>query len=150
MRLAGISYTQSGLVWGKVESLPMLFWLPLSSLTPRCFLPLQLLSQGAAGMSTPQEEVTREREAIVVAETNRVEVVRVAEASIREAAVARERAAADVRDAKDQATLAVREAQERVSRVEVESAAALAFARGEAEDLARRVALLEGELAEVR
>jgi predicted nucleic acid-binding Zn-ribbon protein len=52
-------------------------------------------------MSTPQEEVTREREAIVVAETNRVEVVRVAEASIREAVAARERAAADVRDAKD-------------------------------------------------
>jgi hypothetical protein len=54
-----------------------------------------------------------------------------------------------VRDVEDHAALAEREAQERVSTVEEESTAALASAHGEAEDLAQRVALLEGELAVV-
>jgi hypothetical protein len=49
---------------------------------------------------------------------------------------------------KDRATLAEREAHKRVSRVEAESATALAFAHGEAEGFTRRIALLEGELAE--
>jgi hypothetical protein len=50
----------------------------------------------------------------------------------------------------DQATLVKREAQKRVSRMEVESTVALASACGEAKDLTRRIALLEGELAEAR
>jgi hypothetical protein len=48
----------------------------------------------------------------------------------------------------DRAALAEREPQEWVSRVEAESAAALASARGEEEDLAQRIALLVGELVE--
>jgi hypothetical protein len=55
-----------------------------------------------------------------------------------------------VGDAVAGATLAEWEARERVSRIEVEGAAVLASAHGEAEDLAQRVALLEGELAEAR
>jgi BMFP domain-containing protein YqiC len=53
-----------------------------------------------------------------------------------------------VRDAEDWVALAEREAWERVSRVEVESAVVLASARGEVEDFAQRIALLESELAE--
>jgi hypothetical protein len=75
-------------------------------------------------------------------------VVHVVEASTQEAATARESAAALVRDAKARTTLVEREARERVSRMEAEGASALAFACGEAEDLARRVAFLEGKLAE--
>jgi hypothetical protein len=55
-----------------------------------------------------------------------------------------------VRDVEDRAALAEMEAQERVSTVEAESTATLASAHGEVEDLAQRVALLEGELAVVR
>jgi ABC-type multidrug transport system ATPase subunit len=55
-----------------------------------------------------------------------------------------------VRDAEDWAALAEREVWERVSRVEAEGATALASAHGEAEDLARRIALLKGELAKAR
>jgi hypothetical protein len=50
----------------------------------------------------------------------------------------------------DWATLAEREAQERVSRVETENAVVLASACEDAEGLVRKVALLEGELAEAR
>jgi hypothetical protein len=54
-----------------------------------------------------------------------------------------------VRDAEARAALAEREAWERVLRVEAKSASALASGRGEAEDLAWRMALIEGDLAEV-
>jgi hypothetical protein len=55
-----------------------------------------------------------------------------------------------VEEVEARATLAEREAWERVSKVEVEGAASLAFARGEAEWFARWVALLKGELADAR
>jgi hypothetical protein len=54
-----------------------------------------------------------------------------------------------VRYAEAPAALVEREAQKRMSRVEAESATTLASAHGEAEDFARRIALLEGVLAEV-
>jgi hypothetical protein len=54
------------------------------------------------------------------------------EAFAREVVVAQESVTALVRDARDWATLADREAWERVSRVEAESATALASANGEA------------------
>jgi hypothetical protein len=76
--------------------------------------------------------------------------VHVVEASAREAALAQESIVAVVRDAEDWASLSKREARERVLRVEAESTTALASAHGEVEDLAQRVALLEGELAEAR
>jgi hypothetical protein len=76
-------------------------------------------------------------------------VVHATEASTQEAAVARESIVAVVRAVEDRAALAERDAQERVSRVEVESATVLASTHGEAEDLAQRIFLLEGELAEV-
>jgi hypothetical protein len=50
----------------------------------------------------------------------------------------------------DWVTLAERVARERVSRVEVESAAMLASAHEEAKCLVWKIALLEGELVEVR
>jgi hypothetical protein len=74
--------------------------------------------------------------------------VRAAKASTQKAATARESAMAVVKDVEDQDAPAEREAWERVPRVEAESAVALASAHGEAEDLARRIALLEGEPAE--
>jgi hypothetical protein len=62
--------------------------------------------------------------------------------------VARDSAVVRIRDAEDRETLAEREARERVSRVEVENAAELAFAREDASGFVQRVALLKGELAE--
>jgi hypothetical protein len=56
--------------------------------------------------------------------------------------------AAFIREAEEQAALAERQARERVLRMEVESVAVLASARGEAEGFTRRIALLEGELME--
>jgi F0F1-type ATP synthase membrane subunit b/b' len=53
-----------------------------------------------------------------------------------------------IKDAEDQATQVEREAQERVSRMEEENAAALASTREDIEGHVRKVALLEGELAE--
>jgi hypothetical protein len=72
------------------------------------------------------------------------------EASAQEATMAQEGATVFVQKAKAQAILARREAWERVSKVEAESAAALASTSREAEGFARRVALLEGELADAR
>jgi chromosome segregation ATPase len=48
------------------------------------------------------------------------------------------------------AALVEREGWMRVSRVEAESTVALAPARGEVEDLARRIAFLKGKLAAAR
>jgi hypothetical protein len=62
-----------------------------------------------------------------------------------EAAAAWEIVTALVRDVEDRATLAEREARESVSRMDAESATALSSTRGEAEDLARRIALLKGK-----
>jgi hypothetical protein len=94
--------------------------------------------------------VIRVWEAAIAAEVALVTVVHVTEASYQEVVVTQENVAALVRDAEDRATLAERETQERVSRVEVENAIALAFARGEVEDFIRRIALLKGNLPEVR
>jgi hypothetical protein len=55
-----------------------------------------------------------------------------------------------VRDVEDRVAVDEREAQERVSRVEVESVAALASTNREAKGFTRRIAPLEGDLAEVR
>jgi hypothetical protein len=55
-----------------------------------------------------------------------------------------------VKDAEDQASLVQRESQERVLGMEAESATSLASAREETEALVRKIALLHGELAEVR
>jgi hypothetical protein len=55
-----------------------------------------------------------------------------------------------VKDAEDRATVAEREAQERLSRAEVESAVVLTSTHEEPEGPVRKIALLEGELVEVR
>jgi hypothetical protein len=81
------------------------------------------------------------REATIAKEATRVAMVHAMEAFGQEATAARESTAALVRDP---------EARETAMGVEVESAVVLASAHEEAEDLARRIALLEGELAEVR
>jgi hypothetical protein len=98
-------------------------------------------------MPMPQEEVTRAWEVVVAAEAAHVTVVRAAEGFAQEPAMARESAMALVWEVEARATLVEREAWERVSRVEVESDVVLASAHGEVEDLARRISLLEGELA---
>jgi hypothetical protein len=74
----------------------------------------------------------------------------VAEASSREAAAAWESTVAFVMEAEARATTAEREARERVSKMEAESAAALAYARGEVVGFTRRIALLECELVKAR
>jgi hypothetical protein len=61
---------------------------------------------------------------------------------------ARDSATILVKDVEDWAALAKREALDTVSRVEVESAAALASAREEAKCLVWKITLLKGELAE--
>jgi hypothetical protein len=63
--------------------------------------------------------------------------------------VTRDSATILVKDVVDWAALAERKALERVSRVEVENAVALASTCKDAEGLLRKIALLEGELAEV-
>jgi hypothetical protein len=55
-----------------------------------------------------------------------------------------------IKYAEDRAALAEREARERESRVEVENVVSLASAHEDAEGLLRKIALLEGELAEER
>jgi hypothetical protein len=64
--------------------------------------------------------------------------------------VALDSAALHVKDVEDQAALAEREARERVSIMEVDNAMALASAREDVEVLVRKIALLQGELAEER
>jgi hypothetical protein len=83
-------------------------------------------------------EVTQEREVVAAAEVIRV-MEHAVETSAQEAATSRESAMTLVKDAKDQTTLDEREAWERVSRVEVESAAALASPRDEAEGLVWKI-----------
>jgi hypothetical protein len=69
------------------------------------------------------------------------------ETSVWEAVAAWDSIALRVKDAEDRATLAEREALERVSRAEVENATALASTREDVEGLARKITLLEDELA---
>jgi hypothetical protein len=65
-----------------------------------------------------------------------------------EAAAARERAKTLIKEAEARGTLAEREAQERVLKVKAERAASLAFVHMEANESARKVALLECELVD--
>jgi hypothetical protein len=95
-------------------------------------------------------ELTRAQEVVAAAEATHVAAVLAAETSTQEATMARDSAAVHVRDAEDWAALAKREAQERVLRVRAKNTAALASTREYAEGLAQKVALLKGELAEVR
>jgi hypothetical protein len=77
-------------------------------------------------------------------------VILAAETSAQEAATAQDSTTILFKDADDRAAPAKREAHERVSRVEAENATVLASACEDAEGLAQKVALLEGELAEAR
>jgi hypothetical protein len=70
-----------------------------------------------------------------------------AKTSAREAAVARDSATLHINDAEDQATLVGREALEQVARAEAENVRMLACACEDIEVLARKVTLLEDELA---
>jgi hypothetical protein len=93
--------------------------------------------------------------AILAAEASAQEVTRVtailaAETFAQEAATAQDSTTILFKDAEDWAAPTKREAHERVSRVEAENATALASACEDAEGLAQKVALLEGELAEAR
>jgi hypothetical protein len=65
-----------------------------------------------------------------------------------EAAATWDSANLHIKDAEDQVALKEREALECVSRVETENSAALSFAHADAEGLARKIVLLEDELAE--
>jgi hypothetical protein len=95
-----------------------------------------------------QAEVTWAWEAVTVMEATHATVVLAVETSAQEAAVARDSAVILIKDVGDRAALAEKEARERVSRVEVESAMALASVREEAKGLVRKITLLEGDLAE--
>jgi hypothetical protein len=97
-------------------------------------------------MPTLLVEVTQTWEEVAAAEVIRVMVVHAVETSAQEAATSRESAMTLVKDAKDQTTLEEREAWERVSRVEVESATALASPRDEAEGLVWKIAFLRVRL----
>jgi hypothetical protein len=51
-----------------------------------------------------------------------------------------------IKEVEARATLAEREAQERVLKMKVKSTTSLAFVHGEADELTRKVAVMEGEL----
>jgi translation initiation factor 2B subunit (eIF-2B alpha/beta/delta family) len=101
-------------------------------------------------MSMLQEEVIRAQGSIITTEATCAKAIRVVLASVQEAAMAREGVKASIKEAKDQATLAERETQEKVLKTEAESAASLTPIHEEANEFARKVALLEGELADAR
>jgi hypothetical protein len=69
-----------------------------------------------------------------------------AEASAWEAIVAQDSATIHVKDEEDRAALAEREALEKVSRVQLENATALAFAREEVEGFDQKIALPEDRI----
>jgi hypothetical protein len=77
-------------------------------------------------------------------------VVLATETSAQDSTVMWDSATLHVKDAEDQGALAEREAQERMSRVEAGKAAVSVSSREDADDLVWKIALLEGELAEVR
>jgi hypothetical protein len=111
---------------------------------------LQHLSRGSANVPVLRAEVTQAWEATTTVVAARVVAVLGAEASALEAAVAWDSTAVRVKDVEDRAPLAEREARERVSRVEAENATMLASARKDVESLVRKIALLKGELVELR
>jgi hypothetical protein len=89
------------------------------------------------------------REAATATEAARVMMMLAVETSAQEAAAMGDSAVVHVKDLEDWAALVERVAQKRVSRVEAENAMALASARQDAKGLIRKIALREGELAEV-
>jgi hypothetical protein len=110
----------------------------------------QLLSQGSTDVPVLRVEVTWVQEAAAAVEDARVVAMLVVETSAWEPTTAWDSATLCVKDAEDQATLAEREALERVLRAEMENAVVLASAREDVEGFARKIALLEDELAAER
>jgi hypothetical protein len=106
---------------------------------------LQHLSRDSVNVLTLPAQVKWAWEIATAAEATRVMVVLAAETSAQEAIVAQDNVVILVQDAEDRASLA-----ERVSRVEAESVIMLASAHKKVEGIARKIALLEGELAEMR
>jgi hypothetical protein len=107
----------------------------------------QLLSQSSVDVPALQAEVTRAWEVVVDAETAHATTVLAAKVSARESAVAWDSATFHVKDVEDWVALAEKEALERVSKAEAENATVLATASKDTEGLARKVTLLEDELA---
>jgi hypothetical protein len=95
--------------------------------------------------SALQVEVTQASEVEANAEDTRVTVVLGAENF-----ATWDSTAIHVKNVKHQTALAEREAQERVSRVETENAMTLDSTHDDAGGLARKIALLESELVDVR
>jgi hypothetical protein len=106
---------------------------------------LQHLSRDSVNVLTLPTQVKWAWEIATATEATRVMVVLAAETSAQEAIVAQDNVVILVQDVEDRASLA-----ERVSRVEAESVVMLASAHKEVEGIARKIALLEGELAEMR
>jgi hypothetical protein len=108
----------------------------LSSLISSMSLLLQHLSRGSVNVPELQAEVTSAREVATAAEAIYVTAVLVAKTSGQEATAARDSATILVKGVEDWNALTERGAWERVSRLEAENAAALAFAREDVEGLA--------------
>jgi hypothetical protein len=96
------------------------------------------------------EDVAWAQEATTAMEAACVMAVLAVETSAQEATLAWDSATLRIVDAEDRAALAEMEAWERVSREEAENATAFASACKDTEGLVRKIALLEGELAEQR
>jgi hypothetical protein len=92
-------------------------------------------------------EVTWVQEVAAAAEAARVTTMLAVETSAQEATVARDNATLCVKDVEDQASQVEREALERLLRAEAENAVVLAAAHEGGEGFARKIALLEDELA---
>jgi hypothetical protein len=92
-------------------------------------------------------EVTRAQESAATVKATRVTVVFAVETSTQEAIAARDCATLHVEDSKGRAALVEREVLEWVSRVEVKTVVALASAREDVDCFARKIALLEAEVA---
>jgi hypothetical protein len=114
-----------------------------------CIAP-QLLSRGSTDGTILQVEVAWARGAITVAEVAHAAVVLATEASAQEAAPAHDGATLRIREAEDRVTVVEGEESEWESQAEVEHSAVLVSARADAEGLAQRIALLEGEFAKER
>jgi hypothetical protein len=95
-------------------------------------------------MPTLLAEVTWAWEVATAMEAARVTAILALETYAQEAATARDIVALRVNDSEDRGTLVEREALQSVSRVEVENAAALAYACEDAGGFVWKIALLEG------
>jgi hypothetical protein len=130
---------------GKLVCAPLTFFKPSH---PLLYSFLKHLSQGSTDVPTMQADVTQARDAAAAAEATHVMVVLAAETSAHEAATTWDSTSICIKDVEDRSTLVEREARKRVSRVEMENIVMLASAHEGAEGLVRKIALLEGELAE--